>query len=109
GDVPGQPRGRHVRRRQARLLRAGQRGRAQHAPRQLRELTPVRGAAALALALVVAAPALAERIRDFDVELTVRADGTLGVEEHIRWDFEGASRHGIFRELPIAYERPGGP
>jgi len=69
----------------------------------------VRGAAALAftLALVVAAPALAERIRDFDVELTVRADGTLGVEEQIRWDFEGASRHGIFRELPIAYERPG--
>ena len=67
----------------------------------------MRTAAVLALALATAAPALAERIRDFDVQVTVRDDGTLGVEEHIRWDFEGALRHGIYREIPIAYERPG--
>jgi uncharacterized membrane protein YgcG len=62
----------------------------------------------LGIALVLAATAArAERIRDFDVAVMVRPDGTLGVEEHIHWDFEGAERHGIYREIPIAYERPG--
>jgi uncharacterized membrane protein YgcG len=59
--------------------------------------------AAVALAL----PAGAERIRSFDVDVLVRPDGTLGVEERIRWDFEGASKHGIYREIPVAYDRPG--
>jgi hypothetical protein len=64
-------------------------------------------AVALGLVLAVAAPARAERIRDFDVRVTVRPDASFAVEEHIRWDFEGAERHGIYREIPIAYERPG--
>jgi uncharacterized membrane protein YgcG len=66
-----------------------------------------RGLAVAAIALAV--PAAAERIRSFDVFVDVRADGTLAVEERIRWDFEGASKHGIYREIPIAYERPGSP
>ena len=60
-----------------------------------------------AVAVALAVPAAAERIRSFDVYVDVHADGTLGVEERIRWDFEGASKHGIYREIPIAYERPG--
>jgi len=27
------------------------------------------------------------------------------VHEHIRWDFEGAARHGILRDIPVAYGR----
>jgi hypothetical protein len=59
-------------------------------------------AALLTMALLAAAPARGERIRQFDVIAAVGADGTLAVEERIRWDFEGAVRHGIFREIPIA-------
>jgi uncharacterized membrane protein len=66
---------------------------------------PARRLAAVAIALAV--PATAERIRSFDVFVDVRADATLAVEERIRWDFEGATKHGIYREIPIAYERPG--
>ena len=62
---------------------------------------------AVVLAFFATAPARAERIRDFAVQVTVRADASVGVEENIRWDFEGAQRHGIYREIPIAYERPG--
>ena len=63
---------------------------------------------ALAVALALAAtPAHAEHIADFAVQVTVRADGSFGVEERIRWNFEDAQRHGIYREIPIAYERPG--
>jgi hypothetical protein len=70
----------------------------------------MRGRAARRLAVVaiaLAVPAAAERIRSFDTFVDVRADGTLAVEERIRWDFEGASKHGIYREIPIAYERAG--
>src|SRR5262249_17308515 len=44
---------------------------------------------------------------DFDVYLNVDADGDLYVEERIRWDFEGEQKHGIYREIPIVYDRPG--
>ena len=68
----------------------------------------VRAARRLAVvAIALAVPAAAERIRNFDVYVDVRADGTLAVEERIRWDFEGATKHGIYREIPIAYERAG--
>jgi len=59
------------------------------------------------LGIVLAAPARSERIRSFDVVIDVGANGSFTVEERIRWDFEGASKHGIYREIPIAYERPG--
>jgi hypothetical protein len=58
-------------------------------------------------ALALAWPAHAERILDFDVSLDLAADGTLAVEERIRWDFEGAQKHGIFREIPLAHDPLG--
>lgn len=42
----------------------------------------------------------AEEISGFEETLTVRADGTLGVLESIRYDFGQESRHGIFRTIP---------
>ncbi|HXJ35441.1 MAG TPA: DUF2207 domain-containing protein [Candidatus Eisenbacteria bacterium] len=58
-------------------------------------------------ALAFAWPAHAERIVDFDVSLDVASDGTMAVEERIRWDFEGAQKHGIFREIPLAQDPLG--
>jgi hypothetical protein len=59
----------------------------------------------LTLPLFVAAPTEAqaggERIRRYDVALTVRADGNLVVHETIDYDFGSAQRHGIFRVIPV--------
>ena len=41
----------------------------------------------------------AEVIRDFSIEYVIQADATVEVTETITYDFEGASRHGIFRTL----------
>ena len=38
--------------------------------------------------------------------LEVRADGTLNVREAITFDFKG-SHQGIFRTIPVRYERRG--
>jgi uncharacterized protein (TIGR04222 family) len=59
---------------------------------------------ALALGLLVAAmPARAqsgERIVDYDVAITIEADGSLTIVEAIDYDFGSASRHGILRDIP---------
>jgi len=54
---------------------------------------------------VLAAPAAAERIRDFGVEIRLDPDGSFSVEERIVYDFEGEHRHGIYRDIPVRYER----
>lgn len=64
-----------------------------------------RFAAALAL-LLLALPARAEVIRSLDVSVRLTDAYDFEVEERIRWDFEGAQRHGIFREIPVRYRRP---
>ncbi len=68
-------------------------------------------AAALAAALLlsgVPAPAAAERITAFSVALALSADGSLEVVEDVTYDFEDARRHGIYREIPVRYERRWG-
>ena len=59
----------------------------------------------LAGAALLPAQALAsERILAYDVEIDVRADGSLDVVEHIRVRAEGRDiRRGIFRDFPIRY------
>ncbi|MFM1904381.1 MAG: hypothetical protein RLZZ440_2281, partial [Planctomycetota bacterium] len=54
-------------------------------------------------------PALAaERITAFAAEITVTADGSLGVTETITVVAEGGKiRHGIYRDIPVRYA--GGP
>lgn len=51
--------------------------------------------------------AFAEVIHFFVSEVSVAEDGTLSVTETIRYDFEGAERHGIYRDIPYHYERSG--
>jgi uncharacterized membrane protein YgcG len=50
----------------------------------------------------------AEEIRCFDSDLTLTQDGTLDVNEEIVMDFQDASRHGIFRVIPVTYKRGSG-
>jgi uncharacterized membrane protein YgcG len=52
--------------------------------------------------------ALAEEIRSFSSDLTLTQDGALDVNEEIVMDFQNASRHGIFRNIPVTYRRGAG-
>jgi uncharacterized membrane protein len=47
----------------------------------------------------------AEVIRSFNSDVRLQKDSTLDVTETIVMDFEGASRHGIYRDIPVKYER----
>ncbi len=46
-------------------------------------------------------PARAEKIRAFDAIVQLQQNGTLDITENILMDFEGAKRHGIFRNIPL--------
>ncbi|MDX1648887.1 MAG: DUF2207 domain-containing protein, partial [Myxococcota bacterium] len=68
----------------------------------------MRGAAAAlaGLALLAAgAPAGAERLLRFETQLRLAADGSFEVAERLRVDFGAERRHGIFRDVPVAYGR----
>jgi uncharacterized membrane protein YgcG len=53
-------------------------------------------------------PAVGERILSYRSDVDVGADGTLTVTETIRVNAEGDDiRHGIFRDFPTRYQRPG--
>jgi uncharacterized membrane protein YgcG len=78
-------------------------------------VTRRRGALAAASAALVAvlawlgAPGVAsaqagERIRSFDVAVTVEPDGSLRVRERIAYDFGSNERHGIFRAIPVRFD-----
>jgi uncharacterized membrane protein len=56
-------------------------------------------------ALALATHASAERIRDFAAEIHLAPDGSFSVEERIEYDFEGRRRHGIYRDIPVRYQR----
>ena len=59
-----------------------------------------------ALLLAAVGPARAEVIRSFDSSIRLANAYDFEVEERIRWDFEGAQKHGIFRRIPVRYRRP---
>jgi hypothetical protein len=62
---------------------------------------------ALGALLWLSAPGVAgaERIRHFRGEGWLHPSGEFRVEERIVYDFEGARKHGIFRDVPIRYGR----
>ena len=62
-------------------------------------------ALALLAVLLAAGVASAERVLSWETELYLEAEDAFGVVERIRWDFEGESRHGILRDIPVAYGR----
>ncbi len=66
--------------------------------------------AALAAALLLAAPTEAKqlRVKRFDAEIVVSKDGTIGVTETIQVHFIGAPWHGLYRTIPIEYVAPQG-
>jgi uncharacterized membrane protein YgcG len=64
------------------------------------------GALALLATLFAAGAASAERVLSWETELYLEGEDAFGVVERIRWDFEGApDRHGIWRDVPVAYGR----
>ncbi|MFA5935640.1 MAG: DUF2207 domain-containing protein [Patescibacteria group bacterium] len=49
----------------------------------------------------------AEAIRDFDVSASLDTERNLSITETIVYDFEDEDRHGIFRTIPVNYQRNG--
>jgi uncharacterized membrane protein YgcG len=72
-------------------------------------ITCARLARFVALALLTAAPALAQdtgwTITSFQSRYTVRPDRKIDVVERIEVDFGGLQRHGIYREIPVKYRK----
>ena len=46
----------------------------------------------------------AEKISRYDVDVTIQQSGELQVTEAIHYDFESASKHGIYRDIPFTVE-----
>lgn len=47
----------------------------------------------------------AETIRSFRSAIEVKPSGDMEVRETVVYDFEGAQRHGIYRDIPYSYKR----
>lgn len=45
-----------------------------------------------------------EHIQDYHVDITINTDGTVNMQEKIRYDFDTLWRHGIFRSIPYLLE-----
>ncbi|MEI7512021.1 MAG: DUF2207 domain-containing protein [Candidatus Uhrbacteria bacterium] len=56
---------------------------------------------------LLASPVHAEVIRSFDVHASLDANRRLTITETIGYDFEDAERHGIYRDIPVVYDRDG--
>jgi hypothetical protein len=57
----------------------------------------------LIIGAVTPASAQFEHIESYHVAITVEHDGTLSVDERIRYDFGSSPHHGIFRTIPVVY------
>ena len=57
----------------------------------------------LSLLLLLSLPVLGESIQEYRSLHRLHSDGSLTLEETIRYDFGSQLRHGIFRELPLSY------
>jgi uncharacterized membrane protein YgcG len=64
--------------------------------------------AVFAAVIALAAPARAEAINSFTVDVTVNADTSMSFTETISYDFGTEQRHGIFRDLVTYDELPSG-
>ncbi len=62
----------------------------------------------IGVGLLLAAPALAqEKIDSFDTQIMINADATINVTETIKYNFGDTEHHGIYRDIPIKYDRDG--
>lgn len=62
----------------------------------------------LAFSALVSGEAQGRQIESFKMAMTVAKDTSLTVQETIRINFGDEQRHGIFRDIPVAYDREGG-
>ena len=44
---------------------------------------------------------IAERITNYEVTIQMNKNGTLTVNEVIDYEFDGAAKHGIYRDIPL--------
>jgi uncharacterized membrane protein len=49
----------------------------------------------------------AEQINDFSSSIKINADASINVSEKIAYDFGDTEHHGIYRDIPIKYQRNG--
>ena len=62
----------------------------------------------ISLGLFLALPAFAqEKIDNFDAKIQINPDATINVTETIKYNFGEGERHGIYRDIPIKYNRDG--
>lgn len=50
----------------------------------------------------------AEKIDSYHVEININKDSSIDISERISYDFGAASRHGIYRNIPVKYQARGG-
>lgn len=60
--------------------------------------------AALVVVVLVSPVRAAESVANFDSQVTVQKSGRVDVVETIAYDFGYASRHGIYRYIPVVYD-----
>lgn len=61
----------------------------------------------LVIVCAVGATVHAEQINSFDTNLVIKNTGQVEVTERITYDFGAEFKHGIFRKIPLEYERNG--
>lgn len=53
------------------------------------------------LAFFVVASINAEEIKTFQSNIKINKDGTININENIKYDFGGLEKHGIYRDIPV--------
>ncbi|MBS1956185.1 MAG: DUF2207 domain-containing protein [Cyanobacteria bacterium SZAS-4] len=64
-------------------------------------------AIALYVVLCIFTPALADVIQDYDTAIIINKDSSVDITDSIMIDFGTTKRHGIFRTIPVMYDRYG--
>ncbi|HEY9731215.1 MAG TPA: DUF2207 domain-containing protein [Drouetiella sp.] len=62
---------------------------------------------ALYMVLGACPPALADIIQDFSSDIVIHEDSSVDITDSISIDFENNQRHGIYRHIPVNYDRHG--
>ncbi len=73
-----------------------------------RRFLPICAAAWLVMVPTAVLAQNAEQIASFDVRARLTSDRMLTVTEVITYDFGSNEKHGIYREIPVRYDRNGG-
>ncbi|MDD4902484.1 MAG: DUF2207 domain-containing protein [Patescibacteria group bacterium] len=64
-------------------------------------------AAAFVFSFLICQSVLAEQINDFQTSIRINPDASINVTEKIFYDFGDLERRGIYRDIPVKYQRNG--